>query len=186
MDTPLYRWQPKDSETLTDDESGAVVFTYTIASTGKAAAIGYRARQSKTHAFHNVFANSERRSVAIINFFQIERDRKQQKATDRQKRAEYIHDYQVGDVLYNSWGWEQTNVDFYQVVRVPSARTIAIRAIEANATETGWLSGTCVPMPGSFKGPELIKRVGQGGHIAMEYGGCGRWEGRPVYWSAYA
>lgn len=36
--------------------------------------------------------------------------------------------YQVGDIMMCTWGWEQTNVDFYQVVRT-TAKSVWIRPI---------------------------------------------------------
>ena len=34
------------------------------------------------------------------------------------KPIEYEHGYKLGDILVMSWGWEQTNLDFFQVVAV--------------------------------------------------------------------
>jgi len=36
----------------------------------------------------------------------------------RQERTQYRHTLKEGDILYSSWGYDQTNIDFYQVVAV--------------------------------------------------------------------
>lgn len=33
-------------------------------------------------------------------------------------KKENTHPYKVGQVLYDSWGWEQTNIDFYQIIDI--------------------------------------------------------------------
>ena len=41
----------------------------------------------------------------------------------------------VGDIFRNSWGYEQTTVDFYQVVRV-SAKSVWVRRIKGDTAVT--------------------------------------------------
>jgi hypothetical protein len=48
--------------------------------------------------------------------------------TDFRSRAEVERDPQPGDIYVNSWGYDQTNIDYYQVVkRTPG--TVTIRKI---------------------------------------------------------
>ena len=42
---------------------------------------------------------------------------------------EYEHGYKVGDILYISWGYEQTNLDFFQVV---AATEKTVRIVEVS------------------------------------------------------
>lgn len=46
-----------------------------------------------------------------------------------EKVQEYEHGYKVGDILYISWGYEQTNLDFFQVV---AATEKSIRIVEVS------------------------------------------------------
>ena len=44
----------------------------------------------------------------------------------------------VGDILYSSWGYYQTNIDFYKVVKV-SEFSVLIQKLNSAITEiTGW------------------------------------------------
>jgi hypothetical protein len=45
-----------------------------------------------------------------------------------------INSFNVGDILFNQWGYDQTNVDFYQVVAT-TAKTVTVRQIAAVLTE---------------------------------------------------
>jgi hypothetical protein len=52
----------------------------------------------------------------------------------------------VGDILYSSWGYDQTNIDFYKVVRV-SKSSVWIQQIGQKVVEiTGWAHQNVVPV----------------------------------------
>ena len=68
---------------------------------------------------------------------------------------------QVGDILRATWGYDQTNVDYYQVTRItPSGASIGIRPIGyADVEPTGlWAQDRVTPQPGLYIGPEQLKR----------------------------
>lgn len=96
--------------------------------------------------------------------------------------------YQVGDVVFNTWGWEQTNIDFYQVVKV-SAATISIKPIQARIVKSSPLAmhGHTMPVVDSFKSDETaIKRPNKHGNVKFKYGAGRKWDGMPVGCSWYA
>lgn len=65
----------------------------------------------------------------------------------------------VGDILYCSWGYDQTNIDYYQVVGVTPA-SIKIQEISKSTVKEYTTSYDVVPNPGTFAGGEkpLTKR----------------------------
>lgn len=93
--------------------------------------------------------------------------------------------FTVGDVLTNSWGYDQTNIDFYQVTHV-GARSIKIRAIAQKGRETGFMQGICQPDRFNFTGPEQLKPLDERGTISFRHGGYSKWDGKPEHWTAYA
>ena len=48
---------------------------------------------------------------------EAERFRRHDEAVARSSE-EFRRSLRVGDILYSSWGWEQTNIDFYQVIAI--------------------------------------------------------------------
>lgn len=64
-------------------------------------------------------------------------------------------DLNVGDIVYASWGYEQTNIDFYQVVR-KTAKRYFVREIKSAYTETGFMSGENLPVIDAFKSEEIM------------------------------
>lgn len=103
------------------------------------------------------------------------------------------HDYQVGDILVHSWGWEQTNVDFYQVVGV-TPKCVKIRGIKSKSVRSYTsMSGECVPCKDDFRDDMFIgngktAKVGKYGVIlsSKDHYTARKWDGKPVYESSYA
>lgn len=63
-----------------------------------------------------------------------------------------IKPVEVGDFFIESWGYDQTNVDYYEVVRVsPSGKTIWMRHV-SNVIVSGDADSSekVAPMPGGF------------------------------------
>jgi hypothetical protein len=93
----------------------------------------------------------------------------------------------VGDVFVNTWGYEQTNADFYQVVGV-TPKTVIVREIENQERETGFMSGYAEPVKDGFKGPEQRKKPYEWSgrtYLPAKHGSCELWDGRPVPVSWY-
>ena len=65
------------------------------------------------------------------------------------------HDLKVGDILYSSWGYDQTNIDFYQVTAV-GVHSVKIREIEQKVVGGSTGSDLVTAEPGKFKGPEMF------------------------------
>lgn len=67
----------------------------------------------------------------------------------------------VGDIFYNSWGYDQTNIDWYQVVALTkTGKSVKVRPIAGKIKETGFMSGESTPIKGKFTGPAVTKRLG--------------------------
>lgn len=65
------------------------------------------------------------------------------------------HSLKVGDVVYSSWGWEQTNIDFYVVTRVISKTMVELTSCADHRTYTSDMTGTCVPNTEKLTGDVL-------------------------------
>lgn len=56
----------------------------------------------------------------------------------------------VGDVFVDSWGYEQTNIDFYQVVALRGTTQIVLKPIKKNYVAEGSMCGHSTPVRDSF------------------------------------
>ena len=117
------------------------------------------------------------------------------KARRAAERAALVNPYKPGDIVYRTWGYEQTNADFYRVVATtPKAvRIEPLRAIETEHRPFA-MSGHAVPdLEAPPTGPAQLKRLVVGrdgtGEAAVRidsYSSAIRWHGRPVGISWYA
>lgn len=85
--------------------------------------------------------------------------------------------------MVRSWGYDQTNVDFYEVVAVKGA-TATIRKIGATHTFIG--SDRLIAVRGRFIGPEKKCRIGKGydGKLSLcvsDGDHAYAWDGKPMY-----
>src|SRR5262245_46430060 len=101
--------------------------------------------------------------------------------------------YVVGAVLEHQWGCEQTNIDYFKIVRRAGQWLWLVPIGKKNKVETGFMSGTCEPDPVNVLDLKPIKRKlhvrdGRETGVAIEkgYGWCNLWDGKPSHWSSYA
>lgn len=64
----------------------------------------------------------------------------------------------LGKVFYSSWGYDQTNVDFYQVVAIKGKKTVILQELNSDYTATGSMCGEVKPILNSFKNDKTYQR----------------------------
>ena len=69
------------------------------------------------------------------------------------------HDFQVGDIVFGSWGYDQTNVDYYAIIRTTRTK-VELLPIGAELVDSRSGSDTIVPNP----------TIGRNGDIQIETG----------------
>ncbi len=147
---------PKGALKFADRESSAVVYAYTN-SAGKPALIGFHGRAQKPD-FRFWYRNVADREAKARRFFESQRIREgfvKEQAAKRQARGRGL---EVGDVLRSSWGYDQTNVDYYQVTALIGSKMVEIREIAQEAEYCGQaMAGKCVPVLGKFIGKPMRK-----------------------------
>ena len=105
----------------------------------------------------------------------------------------------VGDVLSGSWGYDQTNVEFWEVTKLVGKRMVEIRELCCESIETGFMSGNAVPLPGQYTKKEARRvMVNENDGVKLFSWGCylskvepikvgGKAVGyRSASWTAYA
>lgn len=126
-----------------------------------------RARLGFKVEFNYRFGSAER-LVEYCEKFLKEREEttiaKVKYAAEKKARvANLAAEINVGDVFVDSWGWEQTNVDLYQVVAKPSAKTLIVREIATERVEGSEVSHGMAcdvkAVVGEFIGEEKKVRV---------------------------
>lgn len=96
----------------------------------------------------------------------------------------------VGDVLYSTWGYEQTNVDFYEVVGLTAKSVKIIKLGQTMVENTGYMSETVVPNR-DLRGKEVMtKRIrmynDKSYYVSISsYASASKWGGDPILQTHY-
>jgi len=110
--------------------------------------IRYNSNESLQNAVDTLISNAEHKLQSVL----------MEKAVKKEKTLKIAEKIKVGDIFVYSWGWEQTNVNFYQVVEKSSPMTVVVREIGYETIEeTSWASENVRPIKDSFISDELEK-----------------------------
>lgn len=99
-----------------------------------------------------------------------------------------------GAIFYSSWGYDQTNITFYQVIRLIgkcSVEVSEIQAIQCEKSRTAF-GGTIMPKPDCFIGDSFRKRLldgykeGQPLLKMSSFEHAWPWDGKPKAFTSYA
>ena len=185
------RWIPKNSREV--PHRLGVCYVYESEPVGPNAIQSFNviayAGKARRSAFHESYRKAELRDKRVTDWFAgleaRERDVKQ-RALDRARP----HTFQVGDIIHHSWGHEQTQADFYQVVAV-TAHGATIREIAAStvpgSTYSHGMADMRVAVKDAFVGEEQKVFIdGYNTVTTLKHGHAGKWDGRPAYCSWYA
>lgn len=116
----------------------------------------------------------------------------ERRAASSEKAAAAAESVSVGDIFASCWGYEQTNVEFYEVV-AKSGCFVTVREVAQETEATSWGSWTCSPVPGAYlerssfigdnrKGKRC--KVSPYGRIKITRDGvvsAGKWTGRKMH-----
>lgn len=98
-------------------------------------------------------------------------------------RKSYQHALKVGDVLYTSFGYNQTNIDFYEVLDVRGKSVLITKIGKKVDHSSAGGADYVVAVRGHYFGKPMLKRVGEYGvKVGDHY--ASPWGGRPVYETA--
>jgi hypothetical protein len=147
---------PKGAVKIADKASDAIAFVYTNAE-GKPCARVFFGKQSKP-VVRAYYRSETQRNDAVKASFLSRQAALASKAGYRATRKASIPSYAVDDVLSTCWGYDQTNREFYQVVKVSGAN-VTVRQIAAETVATGDMTARVIPLPGDFIGPEMHRRA---------------------------
>ncbi len=142
--------------------------------------------KAKKPAFHVRYKNGEDR--AAFNKKTIE-NQKQRQAILAEQKAERTkpHTLQVGDVMYCSWGWEQTNVDFYLVTETTKHGVTLQEIGHHSVKQTGWASDEVIPDKETLVKEPFKKKVNGYNHATLSsYQTLRKFDGAPLHRSWYA
>ncbi len=125
-------------------------------------AMGFSGRRTKPD-FHFRFKTAERLEDYVSKYLKSKIDTQKYKLDQANKKKSFINPLKVGDIVYSSWGWEQTNITFYQIIECIGRVTVKLRTIQGKTADqghNGYMSGSVIAQKDKFWGTEILtKRV---------------------------
>jgi hypothetical protein len=84
----------------------------------------------------------------------------ERKAKKKEAQKNMNHNFVEGSIIYNSWGYDQTNIDFYQIIEV-KAKSVIIREIASSYVSgtKGYMCANVKPVKNSFVGEPILKKI---------------------------
>lgn len=157
----------------------AVAYVYE-AGPGRFVAQMFAGKRTKPDQWYR-YATAERRAQAVEHYFAGIAARE-----NREKERRAPHKYEVGHVLRSCWGYDQTNVEFFEVVEVVGPYSIKVR--ELGAIDVGGGNGgdssRCAPALGKYVGEaKLCRAYGKDGVRIDDVRRAWLWDAKPVAYS---
>ena len=165
---------------------GTEIYLYTDAK-GRPCAKGFRGRAQKS-TFHHHYKSEEGREASLARWIAAEEKDAKAKLERRDKMSR-PHSLKIGDILSSSWGYEQTNVDFYEVTALPSKFFVELTPIAKELDDSGNLSmqGYVSGLKGNYTGEPFRKRPDAENVVTLtSYSFARPWDGKPKHTSWYA
>ena len=154
--------------------------------------------KSQKPCHHNRFKSIEQREKQINHWIQANEISINGALADklREKQIKDAHtiDIKVNDVLYCSWGYDQTNIDFYKVIGF-KGKTLELRELKKSKEYKTDMTGVTMPVDNAFIATPFKKRLqilAQRDNTVLEfvkinsYSRAYKWDGEPMNYSEYA
>ena len=148
----------------------------------KLVAIAWSGKKNKYDWYYK-FRDKKQMDKYISDYFckveMANKHKAEQKLNKEKDKAEFFESIKVGDIFVDSWGYDQTNVDFYLVTKKLKA-SIKIVKIGSKVVATSIGSEMVVPVPDAVIGEEKTK-IPQDGYIkTSSYSLARPWDGKPM------
>lgn len=119
-----------------------------------------KSRKPKAFRFRDPVARTDYVSRVIANV-----QSRKEEADKLRKTRNRPHNLDAGVILYTSWGYDQTNTEFYLVKEAPSKCFVTLQQIAAPLVkgEEGYMSGRRFPDPELLVGEPFRRKVDMSG-----------------------
>jgi len=128
---------------------------------------------------------TDRARADAIEHFRQSRARFHANTLLRRQASKRPHTLKTGDILNTCWGYEQTNVEFYQIIAVKGVM-VTLRQIACDYVPTEYMSGETTPRPDKFIGEPIRRRADSSNHVKINhYIHASPWDGHSKHVSSY-
>ena len=134
--------------------------------------------------FYSRYKSAERRQEAVDEYIKREKERAAEKVKERKERKKLKTSLKPGDILYNSWGYDQTNVDFYKVLSIKGQKVTLVEVAQKVA-EAEMTYENVLPVADAEISKPFTRMVGEYGFKINSFAYASKWDGKPKHQTAF-
>lgn len=153
---------------------------------GRVMGIAFAGKSDKPVFYHR-FRDEDQRQRVIDETVRNRKQYIERMKQRRQERTDFQHSLAVGDIMASSWGYDQTNVNFYEVTEV-RGKEVILREVASKVTSHGAGSDSVVAVPGQYIGEPMRRRPGGSGERVYvrisDSQTASKWDGHPMHETA--
>lgn len=199
--TAASRYIPKGAIKVADKKSDAVAYFYGSPNpnqiiNGKPAPCArvFYGKQTKP-VLAAIFGSTPKmsgealRAERVGQYFKARQETLARKAAEREARKATGRGVEVGQFLASSWGYDQTNVNFYKVTKLigtTMAEVVAVGNNDVGGGGSGSMSSKVIPCEEPAPGAKVYKVVVKAGRATINGNYASLWDGLPKFTSWYA
>jgi hypothetical protein len=149
---------PANAVKVADKNSDAIAYVYKNKDGAPCAKmfVGKRSKPEWAYKFKNTEQLQKYVATKFAEWQAVQNRKAQYKA---ELKAQDVNQLAVGDILCASWGYEQTNIDFFEVVESKGC-FVMIRKIDCEVSaDDAYMTGTKCPLPGQYTGNAVKKKA---------------------------
>lgn len=136
------------------------------------------------------FSSELKRDEYIDRFIARVENWEKEKKERREVRKAFKTSLKPGDIISNSWGYDQTNVAFFKVISIPTPKRAIVQKIGSSLTENsdyGSMGGTTVPNQDCKIGEPFKCSILTNDYVRINkyytFEDANKWDGKPCYTS---
>ena len=168
------------------------IVTFTFDKNGKPGVLVWKGKQSKPIQYYR-FASVEKQMAHVQEVIESEVKYMEAKRATAAKKKAAVCPYKVGDILTGSWGYDQTNVDAFQVTAL-KGKSVVLKRIGCEMVDAvSGMSCHVMPVKNDFAegAEEIVKKPqtwnGENWYVKLHYScSLSLWDGSKMYKSWYA
>jgi hypothetical protein len=116
--------------------------------------------------------------------------RKQEYTEERKGSPELLNTVVPGSIFHYSWGYDQTNCEFYQVIERRGYMVLLKELKQESTGADGFMCDHRTAKKDVFLNDKVLSKKiyfwNGKPHLSFPFGSCSLWDGRPMYCSWYA
>ena len=143
-------------------------------------------KHSHRPEFNYAYKNEQARNEHLAQRIKQEQEAEERDIVYLQKKQVEIEKFIPGAILVSSWGYEQTNIDFFLILEREND-FVVIQEVGSHKEQTGFMSGVCTPNVDVKIGEPFRKKISKYATINIKsFIHTQLWSGNAMGYSSYA